>query len=259
MNKKIVLVIPVYQKVLAASEQAALDHNLQVLSRYDVAFVVPEDLDTKQLRARYPHAAIETVSKDWLGRRGFAGYNEMMMSPAFYERFLDYEFMLICHTDAWVFRDDLEEWIAQGYDLVAAPWPKRPRYQRFPLNFWLWLRLAVKPAKVNLRRQLFGKVGNGGLCLRRTAAFRDACVRHAAEVERYLSMADALYNEDVFFALVPKELRRPTEAVAMRFAFDAKPEISYAKSGRTLPMGCHRFNKVPYSDFWKQFVSASTM
>lgn len=51
------------------------------------------------------------VSDTWLGvRNGIAGYNQMMLSREFYQLFNDTEYLLICHTDAWIFRDELEDW-----------------------------------------------------------------------------------------------------------------------------------------------------
>lgn len=64
----------------------------------------------------------------------------MMMSEAFYQLFSDCEYILICHTDAWIFRDDLSAWCQKGYDLIAAPWPTRPRYRHFPMKQFIQLK-----------------------------------------------------------------------------------------------------------------------
>ena len=72
---------------------------------------------------------VREVSDEWLGRKnGIAGYNRMMLSAGFYELFRDYEYLLICHTDAWIFRDELADWCRRGYDCVAAPWVRRKVY-----------------------------------------------------------------------------------------------------------------------------------
>ena len=126
------------------------------------------------------------VSPQWLGTaRGIAGYNEMMMSADFYSLFNDYEYIIICHVDAWVFRDELDDWCRRGYDHVAAPWPTRKRYTRFPLKQYLWLKLRLKPAHKILHCQMFGRIGNGGFSLRRVSVFRDACLKYADEIARF--------------------------------------------------------------------------
>lgn len=48
---------------------------------------------------------------------------------------------------------------------------------------------------------MFGKIGNGGLSLRRVETFRKACVDYADTIAYYNSQSGALYNEDLFWAL----------------------------------------------------------
>ena len=125
-------------------ESVALQHNLAILSSYPVCFVYPEGLDVSLFSRLCPSAEFCEVSPDWLGlRRGISGYNEMMMSKDFYDLFSDCEYILICHLDAWIFRDELAEWCRRGYDIVAAPWPVRPRYRHFPLRQYIWLKSTL--------------------------------------------------------------------------------------------------------------------
>lgn len=51
---------------------------------------------------------------------GFDEFGELSTSSNFYKRFLGYEYILICHTDAFVFRDELEKWCQFGYDYIAS-------------------------------------------------------------------------------------------------------------------------------------------
>lgn len=139
------VVIPVYRK-LNEMESIALSNNIRVLSGYPVVFVKPEGLDISQVTDAYPEAMVAEVTTDWIGtKRGIAGYNEMMMSEDFYSMFSDAEYILVCHTDAWIFRDELLGWCGTGYDVVAAPWPTRPRYKRFPFKQIIRLKTNILP------------------------------------------------------------------------------------------------------------------
>ncbi len=121
MNTLVKIVIPFYRDSLEDWEEAALCNNMRVLSSRPVCFLKPEGLDLRAVERAYPKAEVLEVSPDWLGRkRGIAGYNEMMMSPAFYGMFTGCEYILVCHTDAWLFRDELDEWCSRGYDV--KPW-----------------------------------------------------------------------------------------------------------------------------------------
>ncbi|WP_314382258.1 DUF5672 family protein [Segatella buccae] len=254
-HKNVLIIIPVYRPELKSYEAAALANNLEKLAGYPAVFLKPAGLDLGALRIQYPQVGEAEVSPQWLGTaRGIAGYNEMMMSADFYSLFNDYEYILICHVDAWVFRDELDDWCRRGYDHVAAPWPTRKRYTRFPLKQYLWLKLRLKPAHKILHCQMFGRIGNGGFSLRRVSVFRDACLKYADEIARFNAQEHVLYNEDLFWALIPQELRLPTVPEALKFSFDLKPRLCYEQNGRQLPMACHGFNKPMRADFWRQFL-----
>ena len=60
-------------------------------------------------------------------------------------------------------------------------------------------------------------MGNGGLSLRRVESFRRACDRYQATADRFLADPPPLYNEDVFWALVPAEFRYPAADVYLTF------------------------------------------
>lgn len=254
MKQLVKVIIPVYQEQLKVEEQAALDHNLQLLKGLPVAFIKPKGTDLSVLKNCYPNIEIIEVSNNWLGTsRGIQGYNEMMMSEQFYAMFVDYEYLFICHTDAWLFDNHVEAWCQKGYDLVAAPWPTRARYTRFPLKQYLALKMWLKPKKQILHCQMFGRIGNGGLCLRKVETFREACQRYKEEIDYFNHCVDDLHNEDLFWALVPP-LRVPSVEEALTFSFDLKPELCYQQNGCRLPMACHGFNKPIRTAFWRKFI-----
>lgn len=252
------IVIPIYILPLRLEELKSLDNTLRVCRGRDITLLAPDGLDVSSLTNCRPQLGVMRVSSQWLGlKRGITGYNEMTLSRGFYDMFAGYDFILICHTDAWMFRDDLDYWCSRPYDLVGAPWPMRPRYRRFPLRQWLKLRRWVAPKRKILHQDMFNRIGNGGLCLRRVRPFAEACDAYHDEIRRFieLSKTDVLYNEDLFWALVPKELRYPSVQMALRFSFDLKPKLCYELNHRQLPMGCHGFNKPQRIDFWRQFIN----
>ena len=90
-------------------------------------------------------------------------------------------YVLVCHTDAWVFRDELADWCRKGYDCVAAPWIRRPVYDKPIVKQYMnWLaNRRIRQGRF-CRQQLYGRVGNGGFSLRRVEAFSAACDRYQA-------------------------------------------------------------------------------
>ena len=107
------------------------------------------------------------------------------------------------------------------------------------------------------RQDLFDKVGNGGLSLRRINSFIEACERYENEIIRFRKHCHHHYNEDVFWAIIPRNFKYPTAQEALGFAFDEKPELCYERNGQKLPFGCHGWSKERLYPFWKPFIPAS--
>ena len=254
MNNLVKIIIPIYKSTLKYWESLALANNIQTLSKHPIVFIKPKDLDISQIANQYPQVSVINVSSDWLGiKRGIKGYNEMMMSKTFYDLFYDTEFILICHTDAWVFRDDLAKWCSAGYDIVAAPWLTKPCWKFMQKIFSGGSNFSNR----KFRQKMNGKIGNGGLCLRKVTAFRQACEKYKDEISFYNTQSAPQYNEDIFWALRPECITYPDEKIALQFAFDTKPKFCYKLNGQELPMGCHGFMHRRRIKFWKRFIPLS--
>ena len=63
-----------------------------------------------------------------------------------------------------------------------------------------------------------------------------------------------MYNEDIFWALIPENFNYPSENEALRFAFDIKPELCYKLNRHCLPMGCHGYMHKSRMKFWKRYI-----
>lgn len=256
MKHQVKVVIPVYREEITDCERASLKNTMERFAAYPIVFVKPEGMQPEDWAEEYPQAEWIEVSSEWLGtKRGIQGYNEMMMSRAFYELFPDTEYILICHLDAWIFRDELADWCSKGYDIVAAPWPTRPLYNHFPFKQYLQWKQHKADSRI-VRSRMYGRIGNGGLCLRRVEAFCNACTTYSKEIAYFLSQSETneLYNEDIFWALVPAEFHYPTVEEALRFAFDLKPALCYSLNHHHLPMGCHGYMHRSRLRFWRQFI-----
>ena len=252
---KVKVVVPIYTTTLTGRHLLSFENNIKVLANYPIVLLAPEGLDISAISALAPQAEIMRVSKNWLGANGIAGYNDMMMSKSFYQLFADCDYILICQTDAWIFRDELEQWCDGGYDYIGAPWPKRRRYSLPIISQFLWLRRKLFRRNGRLLRQdYFNKVGNGGLSLRKIESFIAACDTYADRIEFFKSHKGSIYNEDWFWALVPGNFHYPTFDKALGFSFDVHPQMCYELSKQKLPFGCHGWFKKRNIDFWSPII-----
>ena len=145
------VIIPVYKSDIDSFEAISLHHTFSVLKSFPLVLVCPDDLDVDNYVKIADSEGISLLIERFnpMFFNGIKGYNRLLLSECFYERWGDYEYILICQTDAYVFQDELDNWCERGYDYVGAP--------------------------------LFGDcfdlgkagVGNGGFCLRRVGAYLD--------------------------------------------------------------------------------------
>ena len=254
------IVIPVWRETLSQTEQISFDRCLSVLGKqHPVILATFPELDLKAYRER-GQACGAMFSVRHFGRENFDGihgYNVMMLSPAFYDAFRDFDYILICQLDAYVFEDRLTAWCGKDYDYVGGP--------------------VYAPKNLDLD---LATVGNGGFSLRRVSAFRNAvsaklspftrrkpnpyitwrkkCVYAlmlacSGRSQRLRAFLSRWVPEDLFFSLAlqgtPAELHVPTPAEAVRFAIDLHPEIAFARNGEDWrPFGWHQWHRFP--QYW---------
>lgn len=262
----IVIVIPVYKNP-DEDELISLRRCCQVLSRYEMSLVCPNGFDTSVYHAPWDEYGL-VLKEDWFDARFFkniAGYNRLLLSEEFYARFAEYDYMLIYQPDAYVFEDRLEEWCNKEYDYVGAP------------IFGSFTDMEFHRNK--------GRVGNGGLSLRKIKAYIDYFQgRKNVILNRSIAQRIALkkkwytrwlvwilmacgwrnkpksfaahhkYNEDDFWSGklcgTNYELSKPSIREAMDFAFERFPQELYGITGH-LPFGAHAWKKYEYEEFWK--------
>jgi glycosyltransferase involved in cell wall biosynthesis len=151
-RKRCVVVIPTHKSDVSVEEERSFRNTLSVMSNWDVRLVVPENVSidsyTKLKSTGALSFDIVRVTDQWMGT--IQRYNAMMLSTDFYHLFDDYEYILICHLDSWVFRDELEYWINLGYDYIGPP-----------------LFLLKEPGRNSLESLVAPQGGNGGFCLRK--------------------------------------------------------------------------------------------
>ena len=126
-DKLVKIIIPIYTTTLKQEEWSSIDRCFSLLGKkYEIAFAIPEGLDIELLHRRYQNFSVHPFTPSFF--KGLEGYNQMMLSPEFYKSFLDYEYILIYQTDAYVFKDDLSAWCLKGYDYIGAPWIPKKKY-----------------------------------------------------------------------------------------------------------------------------------
>jgi hypothetical protein len=247
-------------------EQISLRHLVHFLGDYDKFLVVPKGQQTK-----LPGFGIKPFDNKCFGSA--SAHSKLLLSPIFYETFMDYEFILIYHLDALVFSDQLSQWCEMDYDFIGPPWIKHPEAP-----------YAGDPTYE-------GKVGNGGFSLRKISSFLkviyskkyfihpseywDVAYGKKPNYIRYLNLPKKIVkylgirnnarwemsryrrNEESFWANRANnyypQFKIPSVEVALRFGFECVPKYCFQQNNYTLPFGCHAWHKYD-RDFWEPYL-----
>lgn len=222
----IIIVIPVYSEKLNSPELASLRQVKRVLKHYKICFVAPSRMRKFLLSRGYiaeffKNEMFESVET----------YSELLLTPEFYNRFIQYKYMLIYQLDAFVFSDKLLDFCQLGYDYIGAPWK---RYDFSYLNV---------------------KVGNGGFCLRRIEACKRMVENGKLLNDWRNSSNDYLLAEDQFFAYCAGrndvDFYVPEAKEALEFSVEKNLCRCYQNLHRGwLPFGCHGWTKPYFFPIW---------
>lgn len=232
---------------------------------FDKVFVAPRSMVFDQTYDEFSQIRIERFDDCFF--KDIHGYNNLMLSVEFYERFAgDYEYMLIHQGDAYLFKPELGYWCEQGWDYVGAPWyfpNKLGKRWLSSVVYYLWGWARGKRGKMKLAKgRCYNLVGNGGLSLRSIS--KSIAVLNIAPkkvVEKYKPKYMYFNAEDVFWGQVAPTIlpsfKVPDWRTAIEFGFEFNPKESYELIGDQLPMGCHK----PWeydAKFWSQYIPALT-
>jgi len=206
------VIIPIYHDVLSEVEKFSMDNNINKLKNHDIYLVMPKTLELVNLK-EYSKLKIERFEDAYF--KGYQGYNRLMMSEGFYQRFDKYEKILICQYDVWVFEDRLEYFCDLNYDYIGAPafmdFNDEGEYELLP--------------------------GNGGFSLRDVKKTLLFLRTHTKERDEWND------TEDRFFSLrgmkYPSEFSIAPFSVCVSFSFERCASTMYDWNQRQLPFAIH--------------------
>jgi hypothetical protein len=267
-KKLVAVVVPLgTNNKFSPEEKISLKHLEHYLGSYDKFMIAPESLDIQ-----YSGFTVKRFDNRYFG--SLRAHVNLVLSEGFYKAFQDYKFILMYHLDALVFSDQLQQWCAMDYDFIGAPWVKH------------------KDAPYYGMPEYEGKVGNGGFALKKVRSFLKVVTSKKYFVDpgaywdaahaskpihlRLMNYPKKIYKQIPFFNCAKHEisgLRHSSEELflatkakhyypdfkiapletALKFAFESVPRHCYELNHRSLPFGCHAWNKIDKA-FWEPFL-----
>ncbi|ASW75057.1 hypothetical protein IQ37_00325 [Chryseobacterium piperi] len=256
---KNVIVIPIYKVRLTEYEITSLKQCFKILGKHPIKFVAPNNLDLSV----YNNVLEKPIEVEYFNSHFFkniSGYNQLMLSKEFYERFSHYNYMLVYQLDCYVFRDELDFWCLKGYDYIGAPWLD---YRFYSMRKTEKLKFLIKRLANNkvLGKKYVNKdtlvynVGNGGFSLRKISKFLETLRFTSKDIIEDFSKSNEpseIKNEDIFWSFEAKNIKKPNYKIAAKFSLEQHPFLGMRLNSNQLPFGCHAWDK-KYS-FWKDYI-----
>ncbi len=272
---KCCVVIPVYRATLNPEERLSLKSIRKHLSDHDIRFLCPESFPFEEI-ARGTESC-ERFPDHYFA--GLDGYNSLLKSVEFYQRFTSHDYILISQLDCLVLSDQLESWMSRGFAYIGAPWfPWHQSERKSGDELWrcgnggfslrnvkshlkILQTVVPKGSIYPLDREAKLKTKNAER-ERGSYNLRKFWYRMFHPLVRTETVEEALrrfpFYEDSFWSIeAPKfdrEFRVPTAEEALPFAFEVDPRWCYEKNNRKLPFGCHAWAKYD-KEFWMEVLN----
>jgi hypothetical protein len=267
-DQQVAVVIMMHSEVLSPLENISLQQGLNIFTGRPIHLAKPASLDLsgfswkeKVQSENFPDNCFSSIGQ----------YSRLLLSTAFYKRFLHYKYILIYQLDAFAFSDQLTEWCEQDYDYLGAPWFEKFSSKENEGSFigvgngGFSLRKVsthlkvlntfsfVTPVRENIAHR-FGSKNSLAAHLRHTAGLLlDHTFRN--NTHRFFNSYNG--HEDQFWGLsVAKKLKWfqvPDFEQATAFAFEMQPHRLLALNNYRLPFGCHAWWKYDL-DFWRTHI-----
>lgn len=274
MYKEYIIIIPIYKKNMTNDEQYSLEQCCNVLQQYEICFIAPNDLECSEYEKIISKFNVNAKFKFFEKKyfESIKSYSNFMLNKNFYKEFLEYKWMLIYQLDAWVFRDELQEWGKKGFDYVGAPW-----FEGYE--------------KADDKSRFLQNSGNGGFSLRnvkkmyetiityeenfkgkRIKSIKEVCPKTGVMkillnifkiLKMYYSNKNTYsfvmeyQNEDAsianYFPIFNENFKVATAKEALAFSFEMLPKKLFKLNNNKLPFGCHAFKKYDW-EFWKEYI-----
>ena len=265
---KTIILIPVYKKVLKPSEEASLRQCAKILNEFPFEIICPKGIDISNYEKILNEYNLK-YSFRYFDKKYFKNvftYSHLLLDKNFYKLYSDYDYMFLYQLDAWVFKNELEYWVNQGYDYIGAPWFEDTEDEN---------------------SKIIKRSGTGGLSLRKVSAVtellstdyhvilsltdffkkkkKERLISNVLSAPtmflRWLFQPDRFtpfwQNTDMFedqAIVIHSEFAMPEFKVAKadvnyKFSFEVFPRRLYEMNNNELPVGCHAFERYDYEFF----------
>ena len=273
MLKDIAVVIHIHSLKLSKYDRYNVINNIKKFKKYLIIFVCPRTININKLDIELPlNYKVEVFSEKYF--KNNKSYNRLLLSKSFYERFLNFKYILICQTDVLILKEELNRWIKEDFDYIGAPWISKDNNNNCSLlgvgNGGFSLRKVQTHYNVLNSKQLYfdkAKLEALPVWFNLKTIISLKIVNQVAKIMKIINplslflwffyKTDKYVNEDVFWcgyaAFFEPSYKIASTKKALEFSFECEPEFCFKKNNEKLPFGTHKWYQYD-KDFWLENV-----
>jgi hypothetical protein len=281
MKASVIILIISHKEELTENELLSLRQCYKILGSYPIRILTPKGNSVDFYRTYLPDPVFDFIEPDRLSN--YQKFNNYKISLELYQKFSDYELILFYEPDAFVFKDELKSWCKAGYDYIGAPWFETKRDGSIYINDVGNGGFSLRNVKssIQILRELrylevleqYSTLNWKGLLPRlpklikmllksrkRESNFERNFRGHEdgfwcryAQVRLNTLSCNKDFNK---FAklFIKNDFKIAPVQQALKFSFEANPQLLYKMNGGKLPFGCHAWEKFD-PIFWKSFIT----
>ncbi len=262
---KIAVAIIHHKSIDNEHEELSVSHAKKFFKDYDVYSVTPSGVEI-----------LNEFRKIHFEDKFFANYvdnNYLRLLPKFYEKFSNYQFLLIYELDSLVFADNAIDFCSDQYDYIGAPWV---RYldngsiefigvgnSGFSIrNIESCLKVTTSDVLVNTPSSYWQNIGRTRTGLNKLISLV-GCVSKLVPYRNNIDWFSKRFiygpkrvlapHEDKFWHIHARHFNPDFKFAplmrALEFSFEHAPQFCFENNNRQLPLGCHAWFKYD-KDFW---------
>ncbi len=249
MKTKNCIVIPVYDEKPTKCDKLSIWSlsNIKDIADWDIFIICPEYFNYKSvINNNWLPLFKQNANILYMDNKYFVSekaYSDLLRNYVdFWQKFSDYEYMLIFQLDGYCINCTLSDWTSKGYDFIGAPIISENAN---------WMNVPA--------------IGNGGVSLRKVKTFLDItnpdgeCLKTIKDdIDKFNKARSNIYDfyEDLYFCeLVNKywDLDIARQDDAFDFAWDMNVDVVYEIRKHKLPCFLHAWTK--NIRFWQNQLS----
>ena len=232
-NYDCVIIVHIYKEKFNYFEEKSIENLFELLgNKYDIYAICPEIMNLNYYIKKFNFKKYVPFSSIYFTHP--LGYSYLMTNIKLYEYFSEYKYMLIHQPDAWIFSDNLEEWIKKDYDMIGT------------INYYhMFNNHKLSYYKISENFKLF----NGGLSLRKISWMIDNLKNikftHIKHNDNNYKYNNYYFNEDNFISLEFKHNNFPSIKECYNFCITHINLLQYLFTNEyKFPFGIHPFVEI---------------